>query len=72
MFSQLLISQSQSSSKTTDISKQNFWFQMIYFETSEVLDKRSCNVNESRKFILTIFFDIRRYFEISEFKIIKS
>ena len=70
-FSQLSISQSESSAQTTTISKENFWSQKIYFEISVVWDKRNWKENKDKICVHTILFDMRGYFEILVFVILR-
>ena len=60
-YSHSSISRSRNSSQTTDISKQIFWSQNIYFDISVVEDPGVETAGNMSQY----YFDIRGYFEIS-------
>ena len=71
-YSQLLMSQSLISSKASDIFKYIaiFWSQKIYLNRYQFSEIKGVEMKiKNRKCVQTIFFDIRRYFEISVFEI---
>ena len=44
----------------------------FYFEISVVWDNRSGTVNKNRKYDKTIFFDLRGFFEVSVYRILRD
>ena len=66
-----MISQSQSSSQTVDISNLVFWSQKIYFEISVVWDYMSWNVKRNMKCVHPKFFQYINVWDIKSWLYLK-